>query len=308
MDSKMMVYILKRLLLAIVTIWLIVTITFFAMKAIPGGPFLSEKAVTQEVTDALNAKYGLDQPLMTQYFTYLKGILQFDFGPSLKSRGRDVIDIISEGFKVSGKLGIIAAGFAIGFGVTFGSIAAIKRNKLIDNTIMVTTTAFVAMPSFVIGSFLLIMFCVYWQIFPANGSLPGGMVLPTIALALYPMAYITRLTRSSMLDVLQQDYIRTARSKGVSNFLLIFKHSLKNALIPVITYIGPMIAYILTGSFVVEKIFSVPGLGRAFITAITNRDYPLIMGTTIFLATMVVLMNLVSDILYKVVDPRIDFS
>ncbi|MCF7930169.1 MAG: ABC transporter permease [Acholeplasmataceae bacterium] len=304
----MVVYVVKRLLLAVVTIWLIITITFFVMNAIPGGPFLSEKAVTQEVIDALNAKYGLDKPLMTQYFTYLKDIVQFDFGPSLKSRGRDVIDIIAEGFAVSGKLGIIAAGLAIGFGVTFGSIAAIYRNKFIDSTIMVSTTAFVAMPSFVIGSFLLIVFCVYWQVFPANGSLPGGMFLPTIALALYPMAYITRLTRSSMLDVLQQDYIRTARAKGVSNFLLIFKHALKNALIPVITYVGPMIAYILTGSFVVEKIFSVPGLGRTFINCITNRDYPVIMGTTIFLATMVVLMNLVSDILYKAVDPRIDFS
>ncbi len=308
MDSKMMVYVIKRLLLSVVTIWLIITITFFVMKAIPGGPFLSEKAVTQEVTDALNAKYGLDKPIMTQYFTYLKGIVQFDFGPSLKSRGRDVIDIIAEGFVVSGKLGIIAASIAIGFGVTFGSIAAINRNKFVDSTIMVSTTAFVAMPSFVIGSFLLIVFCVYWQVFPANGSLPGGMILPTIALALYPMAYITRLTRSSMLDVLQQDYIRTAKAKGVSHFLLIFKHALKNALIPVITYIGPMIAYILTGSFVVEKIFSVPGLGRTFINCITNRDYPVIMGTTIFLATMVVLMNLISDILYKLVDPRIDFS
>lgn len=308
MDSKMAAYVIKRLLLSVVTIWFIITITFFVMKAIPGGPFLSERAVTQEVTDALNEKYGLDKPIMTQYFTYLKGIIQFDFGPSIKSRGRDVIDIIGEGFAVSGKLGIIAAGLAIGFGVTFGSIAAINRNKIIDNTIMVSTTAFVAMPSFVIGSFLLIVFCVYWQVFPANGSLPGGMFLPTIALALYPMAYITRLTRSSMLDVLQQDYIRTARAKGVSHFLLIFKHALKNALIPVITYIGPMIAYILTGSFVVEKIFSVPGLGRTFINCITNRDYPVIMGTTIFLATMVVLMNLVSDILYKVVDPRIDFS
>lgn len=308
MDSKTIVYILKRLLLSVITVWLIITITFFVMKAIPGGPFLSEKAVTKEVTDALNAKYGLDKPLMTQYFTYLKGILRFDFGPSLKSRGRSVVDIIVEGFKVSGKLGIIAAGLAITFGVTLGSIAAINRNKAIDNAIMVTTSAFVAMPSFVIGSFLLIVFCVNWQIFPANGSLPGGMFLPTFALALYPMAYITRLTRSSMLDVLQQDYIRTARSKGVSNFMLIFKHALKNALIPVITYIGPMIAYILTGSFVIEKIFSVPGLGRAFINCITNRDYPVIMGTTIFLATMVVLMNLVSDILYKVVDPRIDFD
>lgn len=308
MNSKMMSYIIKRILLTIVTIWLIITITFFAMKAIPGGPFLSEKAVTQEVTDALNAKYGLDKPIFEQYTTYLTDILHFDFGPSLKSRGRVVIDIITEGFAVSGKLGIIAASIAITLGIVFGSVAAIHRNKLIDQTIMVSTTAFVAMPSFVIGSFMLLLFCVYWNILPANGDLPGGLILPVVALALYPTAYITRLTRSSMLDVLQQDYIRTAKAKGVSYYLLIFKHALKNALIPVITYAGPMIAYILTGSLVVEKIFAVPGLGRAFISSITNRDYPLIMGTTIFLATMVVLMNLVSDLLYKVVDPRIDFK
>lgn len=308
MGSKMMSYIVKRILLTIVTILLIITITFFMMHAIPGGPFLSEKAVSEEVTEALNAKYGLDKPLLTQYLTYLGDVLHFDFGPSLKSRGRDVVDIIKEGFMVSGKIGIIAAAIAIVAGITFGSIAAINRNKLIDNTIMVGTTAFVAMPSFVIGSFFLLILCVTWQIFPANGDLPGGLILPTIVLALYPTAYITRLTRSSMLDVLQQDYIRTARAKGVPYYLVIFKHALKNALIPVITYVGPMIAYILTGSMVVEQIFSVPGLGTRFISCITNRDYPVIMGTTIFLATLVVVMNLISDILYKVVDPRIDFS
>ncbi len=308
MDSKLMSYIIKRILLTIVTIWLIITITFFVMNIIPGGPFLSEKAITQEVQDALNAKYGLDKPLIVQYFNYLKNLLHFDFGPSIKLRGREVVDIILDGFKVSGKIGLMAAGIALVSGITFGSIAAINRNKLIDNTIMVSTTAFVAMPSFVIGSFLLLVFCVYWQILPSVGSDPGGLVLPVIALALYPTAYITRLTRSSMLDVLQQDYIRTANAKGVSYYAMIYKHALKNALIPVITYAGPMIAYILTGSLVVEKIFSVPGLGRQFINSITNRDYPLIMGTTIFLATLVVLMNLVSDLMYKVVDPRIDFN
>ncbi len=308
MNSKLFGYILKRLILTIVTIFLIITITFFVMHAIPGGPFLSEKAVTQEVTDALNAKYGLDVSLGQQYLNYLNGILHFDFGPSIKNRGRDVIDMITEGFATSAKLGIVSALIAIFLGVSFGSLAAIKRNKAIDRTIMVSTTAFVAMPSFVIGSFFLILFCVIWPIFPPNGELPGGMVLPTIALALYPTAYITRLTRSSMLDVLQQDYIRTAKAKGVSQLKMIYKHSLKNALIPVITYVGPMIAYILTGSLVVEKIFSVPGLGRAFVNSIINRDYPLIMGTTIFLATLVVIMNLLSDISYKIVDPRIDFS
>ncbi len=308
MSTKMLGYIFKRIILTIVTIFVIITVTFFIMHAIPGGPFLSEKAVTPEVLAALEAKYGLDKPLLTQYWLYLKGVAQLDFGPSLKSRGRDVIDIILEGFAVSGKLGLTAAGIAIFMGILLGSIAAINRNKAFDNIIMVMTTAFVAMPGFVAGSFLLIVFCVKWPIFPANGALEGGLVLPVIALSLYPMSYITRLTRSSMLDVLQQDYIRTARAKGVSKILIIFKHALKNALIPVITYIGPMIAYIVTGSFVIERIFSVPGIGRQFVSCITNRDYPAIMGTTIFLASLVVIMNLISDIFYKIVDPRIDFS
>ncbi len=308
MSTKMLGYIAKRIVLTIITILIIITATFFIMHAIPGGPFLSEKAITQDVLDALNEKYGLDKPLFEQYTTYLGDVLRLDFGPSLKSRGRDVIDIITDGILVSGKIGLTAAGIAIFLGLIFGSIAAINRNKLIDNIVMIGTTAFVAMPSFVIGAFLLIVFCVIWQIFPANGGIQGGLILPTLALSLYPMSYITRLTRSSMLDVLQQDYIRTARAKGVSKIVIIFKHTLKNALIPVITYIGPMIAYIVTGSFVIEKIFSVPGIGREFVNCITNRDYPAIMGTTIFLASMVVIMNLVSDILYKVVDPRIDFS
>ena len=308
MDAKLMAYIVKRILLAIATVFLVITITFFTMNAIPGGPFLSEKAPTQDVIDRLNEKYGLDKPLMVRYFTYLKDVLRFDFGPSLKQRGRLVIDIITTGFKSSAKIGGIAALLAITCGITFGSIAAIKRNKPADKSIMVVSTAFVATPSFIIASFLLIMFCVQFQILPARGDTFAGLILPIIALSLYPMSYITRLTRSSMLDILGQDYIRTALAKGVSYKKVIYKHALKNALIPVLTYIGPMIAYILTGSLVIERIFSVPGLGRAFVNSITNRDYTLIMGTTIFLASLVVIMTLVTDILYKIVDPRIDFN
>ncbi|MGD9605715.1 MAG: ABC transporter permease [Bacilli bacterium] len=308
MDSKLAIYIGKRILLAFATVFLVITITFFAMNAIPGGPFLSEKAVTPEVTARLEEKYGLDKPIMVRYFTYLGDILKFDFGPSIEQRGKEVIDIILNGFKNSAKIGGIAALLAIMFGVTLGSIAAIKRNKVTDKTIMVLSTAFVATPSFVIASFFLIVFCVVWEIFPARGDTFVGLILPIIALSLYPMSYITRLTRSSMLDVLGQDYIRTARAKGVEAKKVIYKHALKNALIPVLTYMGPMIAYILTGSLVIEKIFTVPGLGRSFINSITNRDYTLIMGTTIFLASLVVIMTLITDILYKVVDPRIDFS
>ena len=219
-----------------------------------------------------------------------------------------VIDIIGDGLKTSAKLGVIAAAIATVLGVILGSFAALRRNTLLDRIIMVITTAFVSMPSFIMGSLLLVAFAVRTHLFPANGSTPAGLVLPVITLMLYPMSYITRLTRSSMLDVLGQDYIRTAKAKGVSRTNIIFKHALKNALIPVITYLGPELAYITTGSLVVEQIFAVPGIGRAFVNSITNRDYTLIMGTTIVLATFIVIMNLVSDIMYKVVDPRINLE
>ncbi|MDD3949305.1 MAG: ABC transporter permease [Anaerolineaceae bacterium] len=306
MSSKTLLYILKRIGLAILTIWVVITVTFFVMRAVPGGPFLSEKAISESAMKALEAKYGLDKPLLVQYGTYLKDIVtRLDFGPSIKQRGRMVMDIIGDGMKTSVKLGLIAAFFALTIGLVLGSIAALRRNKIIDKSIMVVTTAFVSMPSFIMGSLLLVIFAIKLAVLPANGSTTAGLILPVTTLALYPMAYITRLTRSSMLDVLGQDYIRTARAKGVSGPQIVFGHALKNAIIPVITYFGPMLAYIVTGSLVVEQIFAVPGIGRAFVNSITGRDYTLIMGTTIVLATLIVVMNLISDILYKVVDPRI---
>ena len=309
MNSKNALYILKRIGLALLTVWVVITVTFFVMHAVPGGPFLGEKALSESAMRTLEAKYGMDKPLMTQYFTYLKDIVtRFDFGPSIKQRGRMVIDIIADGMKTSAKLGLIAAFIALIIGVVLGAAAALRRNKLVDKCIMVLTTAFVSMPSFIMGALLLIAFVVKLKWFPGNGATSGGLVLPIITLSLYPMAYITRLTRSSMLDVLGQDYIRTARAKGVSKGKIIFGHAMKNSLIPVITYFGPMIAYIVTGSIVVEQIFAVPGIGRAFVQCIINRDYPMIMGTTIILAILIVVMNMVSDILYKVVDPRIKFD
>ena len=306
MSSKTVFYIIKRILLAIFTVWVVITATFFIMHAVPGGPFVGEKATTPAVQAAMEAKYGLDKPVIEQYFTYLGDIVtKFDFGPSLKQRNQDVIDIIMDGMKTSAMLGLIAAGISTLFGIVLGAVAALRRNKFIDRVIMIVTTAFVSMPSFIIGTLLLVAFS---KLLPANGSSAAGMILPIITLALYPMAYITRLTRSSMLDVLGQDYIRTARAKGVSGRKIIFGHALKNSLIPVLTYLGPMLAYIVTGSLVVEKIFAVPGIGRVFISSITNRDYPMIMGTTIILAVLIVVMNLVTDILYKLVDPRINFE
>ena len=306
MNTKTLFYILKRIGLALLTVWIVITITFFVMHAVPGGPFLGEKAISEAAKEALEAKYGLDKPLFNQYLTYLKDIVtEFDFGPSIKQRGREVIDIIVDGMQTSAKLGLAAAGIALVAGTVLGSVAALRRNKLIDRFIMVITTAFVSMPSFIMGTFMLLLFTVTWALLPANGAEAGGLILPIITLSLSPMAHITRLTRSSMLDVLGQDYIRTAKAKGVSSVKVIFGHALKNALIPVVTYFGPMLAYIVTGSLVVEQIFAVPGIGRSFVSSIINRDYTLIIGTTIVLAILIVVMNLISDILYKVIDPRI---
>ena len=266
---------------------------------------MAEKAVSPEVEAALKEKYGLDKPVFQQYLTYLKDIVfHFDFGPSIKQRSQDVIDIIARGMKMSASLGLIAAASALVIGVVLGSVAALKRNKVIDRVIMVVTTTFISMPSFIIGTALLLIGSNLLGMH-TFGDTAGGLILPTITLALYPTAHITRLTRSSMLDVLGQDYIRTAKAKGVSGPKIIFGHALKNALIPVITYFGPMLAYIVTGSLVVENIFGVAGIGTDFVSSVRERDYPMVMGTTIVLASLIVIMNLVGDILYKVVDPRI---
>ncbi|MBR5931673.1 MAG: ABC transporter permease [Lachnospiraceae bacterium] len=309
MDSKTIAYIIKRVILAIVTIWVVMTVTFFVMHFVPGGPFTSEKATSPSVQAAMEAKYGLDKPLLEQYGTYMKDIItKFDFGPSIKQKGRTVVDIIGDGLRTSVKLGVIAAVWGTIVGIILGAIAALKRNTVIDRIIMVISTAFISMPGYIVGSLLLLIVAVKLHWVPANGTTAAGLILPVITLGLSPMANFVRLTRSSMLDVLGQDYIRTARAKGVSGTRIIFGHALKNALIPDITYFGPMLAYIVTGSLIVEQIFSVPGIGRAFVSSIINRDYPMVMGTTIVLSVLIVIMTLVSDILYKVVDPRIDFS
>ncbi len=306
MDHKTLTYIIRRIILAIVTVWVVITVTFFVMHAVPGGPFLGEKAISPAAMKALEAKYGLDKPLLQQYFTYLTDIVtKFDFGPSLKQRGRSVVEIVFDGMKTSAYIGIIAALIALVSGIFLGTLAALWRNSFWDRLVMVITTAFVSMPSFIIGSIFLIVFVIKLNMFPANGASEGGLILPIITLSLSPMSYITRLMRSSMLDVMGQDFIRTAKAKGVPRLRIIFVHGIKNALLPVITYFGPMLAYIVTGSLVIEQVFAVPGIGRSFITSITGRDYPMIMGTTIILAFLIVIMNLVSDILYKVVDPRI---
>ncbi len=299
-------YIAKRIGLAIVTIWAVATITFFLMNMVPGGPFLSEKAISPQATAALEAKYGLDKPLFQWYLTYIGDALHGDFGDSLKQRGRTVMDIIKMKFPVSARVGGLTVLVALTIGIPLGCIAALKRGKFLDSLISVVATCGIAVPSFVICTLLLYFFGVKLMLLPTVGlSSWKHFVMPVMALSFYPTAYIMRLMRSSMLDVLGQDYMRTAKAKGVSGFLILFKHALRNAILPVITYVGPMLAYTVTGSFVVEKIFTIPGLGGEFISAISGRDYTLIMGTTIFLATLIVIMNVVVDIVYKMVDPRI---
>ena len=308
MNSKFMTYMIKRFVMAILTVFLVVAITFFVMHAIPASPFSSEKAKSDATIAALEAKYGFDKPVPVQFVNYLKNILHGDFGLSTKWIGSTVSELISGALPYSMRLGLSAASIAILFGVCLGAISALNRGNMVDKVIQVATTGLVSMPNFVIATLLLIVFALKLKWLPTMANQPGGMILPTISLSLYPMAYITRLERSSMLDVLGQDYIRTARAKGVRSLKVIFKHALKNALGPVVTYTGPMLAYILTGSMVVENIFSVPGLGRLFVNSMLRTDYMMIMGVTIVLATMIVTMNFLADMVYKILDPRIDLS
>ena len=306
-------YTLKRVLMAVITLFVVICLTFFLMNAIPGNPWLSEKTPTQATIDALNAKYGLDKPVIVQLGKYLENLLHLDFGNSIKmQKDRPVLDIIVSMFPISASIGVIAIAWAILVGVPLGCLAAYKRGTWVDSLLRVICTIGISMPGFVVATILLHLFTggiEGFKVFPAlfDGT-PKSYVLPCLALRFYPMCYLSRQTRTAMLDSINQEYIKTARAKGLKNKKIIFKHALRNALIPVITYLGPQIAFTLCGGFVVEKVFSIPGLGRYFVSSIQNRDYPIIMGTTIFLAAFIILMNLVVDLLYKLVDPRINLS
>lgn len=300
-------YVLKRIALAILTIFIIIAITFFAMNAIPGGPFQKEKSPLPSVQAVLEERFNLDKPLIVQFGLYLNNLIHGDFGISLKT-GREISDTIKDSFSISAKLGGTAIITALIPGLILGAIAALTRNRWPDRLIIFSSTVFVSVPSFVLATILMLIFSLKLGLVPVWSIENRSYILPVIALALYPMSYITRLTKSSMLDVLNQDYIRTARSKGVAERWVIFKHALRNALLPVITYLGPMTAYILTGSLVIETVFTIGGLGTKFVSGISNRDYPMIMATTVFLAALMVVMTLISDLIYKLVDPRIKFD
>ncbi len=295
--------------MSIVALWAIVTITFFLMHAVPGGPFSRERVVPEAVLHNLEARYHLDWPLWKQYLSYLWNVCRWDFGPSFCYTARTVNDVIMEGFPASMQLGSVAICLSLLIGIPAGIISASRQYRWQDNISRFGATLGVSLPSYVIAAILIYFLGVKWRILPAArwGTLEQA-IMPAIALAGFPAAFITRLVRSSMLEILQQDYIRTARAKGLPGRAVLYRHALKNALIPVVTYLGPLVAGVFTGVFVIERMFAIPGLGYTFVTSISNRDYTLIMGTTVFYSALLLAMNFLVDMTYVVIDPRIKLA
>lgn len=306
----MLKYLVKRIGTAVITLFVAATITFFVMNLVPGDPFMSEKAPTAAAKAAMEAKYGLDKPLVVQYANYLKNLLHGDFGVSyVQAKNKPIMDIIKQAFPISAKIGAIAVVVATVIGIPLGCLSALRREKWQDNVIRVLSTVGIAVPGFVVATSFMILFAVKLKLVPASGlSSAAAYVLPVVTLALSPCSYIARLMRSSMLDVIGQDYIRTARAKGLPEWKVLGKHAMRNAILPVVTYIGPMFAALITGSFVVEKVFGIPGIGNLFTNSILNRDYTLIMGITVFFSVILVICILVVDILYVLIDPRIKYQ
>lgn len=305
----MLRYISRRLLSILLSLFLIITATFFLMRAAPGGPFSGEKKLPPEIERNLNEYYGLDRPWYEQYFDYLVSIAQWDFGPSFKYKGQTVNDLINEGFPVSFFLGMEALLLAVSLGILLGVIAALNHNKWQDYGAMIFAVLGISVPSFIMASLLQYVLAIKLGLFPvARWESLQHTVLPALALAATPMAFIARLTRSSMLEVLSNDYIRTAKAKGLSKGQITVKHAIRNALLPVVTYLGPLSAAVLTGSFVIEKIFGIPGLGSQFVLSISNRDYTAIMGVTVFYSILLLFAVLLVDIAYGLIDPRIKLA
>jgi len=293
---------------ALPTLLILITISFFLIRVAPGGPFDSEKDLPPEIQKNLEAKYHLNEPLYKQYFRYLGDIVQGDFGPSFQYKDYTVTELIAKGFPVSLTIGGFALLFALILGVSLGTMAAVRQNSWVDYLLMSTAMTGISIPNFVVAPLLILFFAVYRNWFPAGGWGDGQwnyLVLPVLALSLRYIAYIARLMRGSMIEILQSDYIRTAKAKGLSTFQTVFKHALKPALMPVVSYLGPAAAGIITGSVVIEKIFGVPGLGRYFVQGALNRDYTLVMGVIIFIGVLIVIFNLIVDILYAYLDPKI---
>ena len=299
-----------RLLQLIPVLWILLTLTFFLSKAAPGGPFSAERQATPEVIQKLNEYYGLDKPLWEQYVGYLKRVVRLDFGPSYSYPTESVNEVIERAFPISLQIGTLALAIALAVGVTAGTVAAVNKNKLLDYLPMSIAMVGICLPTFVMGPILALLFGLTLKLAPVSGwygldytPLPP-MVMPAVTLGLFYAAYVARLTRGGMLDVLNQDFIRTARAKGVPGYQIVFKHAMRGGLMPIASFLGPAFAGLITGSFVVEKVFNVPGLGQEFIKSVFNRDYPLIFGTVVFYGALIVFFNLVSDVLQMAMDPR----
>lgn len=308
---KMFSYIVQRIFWGIVTLWVVVTITFMLMHGIPGGPFDGDslQQMNETVRANLEAKFGLDRPYIEQYGLYLNNLVKGELGISITYSPRTVNQIIARGFPVSAKLGLVSIIISVVIGVVLGIWAALKRSKWQDTLVKVFTTIGITIPGFVLATMLIYLFAVKLRLLPSYGfRSPKHVILPAIALSLGSIAFIARLTRSSMLDVIRQDYIRTARAKGLSPTTVIYKHALKNALMPIVTYLGPLVASLLTGSFIVEKIFSIPGMGGEMVSAIGNRDYMMILGLTTFFSIILIVTYILVDIIYVLIDPRLKFD
>jgi len=302
----MLKYVLKRVAIGVLTIFIIASITFFLCHAIPGGPFDRDKPLNETIIANLNEKYHLDDPMWKQYVRYMVDVAKFDFGPSYYYKNETVNDYIDRCFPVSAVLGFMAIVVALLLGVPLGVLSALRQNKLEDNVIKVITTLLVSLPNFVVASGLMYYLAYKLGLLPpALWGSPQQAVMPVLSLAAYPVSYFTKMMKSSMLEVMDSDYVRTAKAKGCGRFLMTFKHALKNALLPIVTSLGPMFAGTMTGSFVVEKIFTIPGLGEQFTKSIFNRDYPMIMGLTIFYSVLLIAFVLIADIANAIIDPRI---
>ncbi len=302
--------IVGRLLQLVPVLWVILTLTFFMSKAVPGGPFSAERQATPEVIARLNAYYGLDKPVWEQYVQYLAKVARFDFGPSYTYQGESVNEVIARSFPISCQIGILAFIISLVIGIPTGVVAAANRNKLLDYVPMSLSMLGICLPTFVLGPILALVFGLIFKVAPVSGwyglnyvPLPP-MVMPAVTLGLFNAAYVARLTRGGMLDILNQDFIRTARAKGLAEHEIILKHALRGGLLPIASFLGPAFAGLLTGSFVLEKVFNVPGIGQEFIKSVFNRDYPLIMGTVAFFGFLIILFNLASDVVQAWMDPK----
>jgi len=304
-------YSLRRLLSAIPTLLVLIALAFFLMRLAPGGPFDQERSLPVEVEANLRAAYRLDEPLYMQFARYLGGILRGDFGPSFHYRDFTVTELIATGFPVSLRLGATAILLALVVGVTAGSIAALRQNRFTDHAVMTVSMTGISIPNFVMAPILILVFAIYLRWLPAGGWGGGAlrnMVLPVIALALPQIAYISRLTRGSMIEVLRSNFIRTAKAQGLSTRTIVLKHALKPALLPVVSYLGPATAAVITGSVVIEQIFGVPGIGRFFVQGALNRDYTLVMGVVVFYGTLIIAFNFLVDLAYAWLDPKVKYS